>query len=104
MDLSWTFVIPQAHSVDVSVEAKREKLSFITDILPVCLQHPCGNLREQVKPLLFGDGLLPQQLQHYGTHQVPFILKLKGAFVLEADRSEVKYNIQTVHGMHELQR
>lgn len=40
------------------------------------------NLREQVKPLLFGDGLLPQQLQYYGTHQVPFVLKLKGAFVL----------------------
>lgn len=46
------------------------------------------NLREQVKPLLFGDGLLPQQLQNYGTHQVPFVLKLKGAFVLQTDRRD----------------
>lgn len=45
-----------------------------------------ANLREQVKPLLFGDRLLSQQLQHYGTHQVPFIFKLKGAFVLSTQR------------------
>lgn len=78
-----------------------EELSFLTNVpVTVCFQHQCLNtvdLREQVKPLLFGDGLLPQQLQYYGTHQVPFILKLKGAFVLETDRREVKYTIQTVH-------
>lgn len=56
-----------------------------------------GNLREQVKPLLLGHRLLSQELQYYGTHQVPFVLKLKGAFVLETDGTEVNYTIYTVH-------
>lgn len=52
-----------------------------------------ANLREQVKPLLFGDGLLSQELQNYGTHQVPFILELKGAFVLGTQEENVLHDL-----------
>lgn len=52
-------------------------LGFLTIFLvPRCFNVTEKNLREQVEPLLFGDGLLPQQLQHDGPHQVPFVLKL----------------------------
>ena len=81
VDLSGTFVVPQAYSMDVSVQESKKgwwiMSQELTD-LPISIRcWVTVNSREQVKPLLFGDGLLPQQLQHYGTHQVPFILELK---------------------------
>lgn len=105
MDLSGTFVVPQAHSVHVSV--KQRGRTFLNKFACAPLASTSAtpkpgsrrirvNSREQVEPLLFGDGLLPQQLQYYGTHQLPFVLKLKGAFVLKTDRREVNYLVQTV--------
>lgn len=40
-------------------------------------------LREQVKPLLLGDGFLSEQLENDGSHRVPLVLKLQGPLVLE---------------------
>jgi len=34
---------------------------------------------------LLGDGLLSEQLEDDGPHQVPLVLKLQGPFVLEED-------------------
>lgn len=45
-------------------------------------------LREQVEPLLLGDGLLSEQLENDGSHQIPLVLKLQGAFVLEEEENE----------------
>lgn len=41
-------------------------------------------LREQVEPLLLSHRLLTKQLQDNWPHQIPFVLKLEGPFVLEA--------------------
>ncbi|TNN77759.1 hypothetical protein EYF80_012057 [Liparis tanakae] len=40
-------------------------------------------LREQVEPLLLGDGFLSEQLENDGSHRIPLVLKLQGALVLE---------------------
>lgn len=50
-------------------------------------------LREQVEPLLLSDGLLSEQLENDGSHQIPLVLKLQGPLVLEE-----KYEIGRVGG------
>lgn len=79
MDFSWAFVVPQANCMDVPIETKTDKMLAIVSASNSWEQtvvKVTENSREQVEPLLFGDGLLPQELQHDGAHQVPFVLKL----------------------------
>lgn len=67
----------------IKVLWQNSRATFLNEAAGSARQRGEQLLREQIEPLLLGDGLLSEQLENDGPHQIPFVLKLKGPLVLD---------------------